>query len=121
MFTPSEGLEITGLPLMYQYWNGLSFGGDIRVIDAENHYYSEKQPGAIDSDVSRNIVDSPIICVFADFPAGPPPSSGNRVVYRFTHSSGTSSSGTSEEPGLGPIIDPGSQVGPISDFDPTTT
>ncbi len=99
MVTWSEGIEITGLPLMYQHWAGPSSDGDIRVIDAENHYYSEKYTGASDSDVSINIVDFPIRYDFADFPFGETPSSGNGVSYRFTHSSGTSdSSGTSEEP-----------------------
>lgn len=87
MVTPSEGFEITGLPLMYQHWNGLSLDAVIRVIDAENHYYSEKYTG-----VSTNIADFPIICAFADFPVGETPSSGNSVWYRFTH----------EEPGLVP-------------------
>lgn len=120
MVTPSEGFEITGLPFMYPYWNRLSSDGDIRVIDAENHYYSEKHTGASNSDVPRNIVDSPIICAFADFPAGEPPSSGNSVWYNFTHSSGTSDDEEPEQPIIAPS-NPGSDVGPISEFDPTTT
>lgn len=89
MVTPSEGVEITGLPLMYPYLDEPSFAEDIRVIDVENHYYSEKHTGAIDSDVPINIVNFPIVIDLADsqdlIATG-----GNRVVYRFTRSGGTS-------------------------------
>ena len=98
---------------MYPYWNGPSLDTITRVIDTENHYYSEKNSNPIVDSV--NIAEFPIPFDFTDI------SKGNCVSYIFLPSSGTIDPGSSEEPGLGPIIDPGSQVGPISEFDPTTT
>lgn len=83
----SEGFEVTGLPLMYPYWEGLPSVNMIRVIDAENHYYSEKPTNFTGS---INLVDFPISIHLIDIPFGETSSSQNVVEYNFTPFGGTS-------------------------------
>ena len=91
---------------MYPYWNSPFADDNTRVINTENHYYSEKPTNLITDSV--NLVSFPIDIDFADsqdlITTG-----GNRVIYHFTRSGGTS-----EEPGVGPIVGPGSGVGPTT-------
>ncbi len=102
----SEGFEVTGLPLMYPYWNGPSLNTITRVIDTENHYYSEKPTNLTGS---VNLADFPTPFDFTDISNDSPDStSGNRVSYIFTHSSGTSED---EQPD-GPIIAPSNPATP---------
>ena len=97
MVTPSEGFEITGLPLMYPYWSEPSLDTITTVIDTENHYYSEKHT---DYTNSMNFASFPIVASFADFPNSETlPDSGNAVLYTFTRFGW-------EGPGI--IINPGS-------------
>jgi len=108
MVTHTQGIEVTGLPLMYPYWNGPSTDTKTRVIDTENHYYSQKNSNPVIDSV--NMAGFPIHFGFTDIPNdSPDPTSGNCVSYNFTPSSGTS-----EEPGVGPIVGPGSGVGPTT-------
>ena len=45
----SEGIEYTGLPLMYPYPDLPGKGSEILVIDTENHYFSIKNTGITNS------------------------------------------------------------------------
>lgn len=83
----SDGFEITGLPLMYPYWNGPSADDNTRVINTENHYYSEKPTNSITDSV--NLASFPIDIDLVDS-QDPINTGGNRVRYRFTRSGGTS-------------------------------
>ena len=116
MVTWSEGIEITGLPLMYPYDAHKPIDGQTIIIDTQNHSIIIRNSDFPIPEI--NLALSPgINFTMQDIPYSETlPTSVNAVNYNFTRPSGTS-----EEPGLGPIIDPGSQVGPISDFDPTTT
>ena len=98
----SEGFEVTGLPLMYPYWNGPDqiINTTTMVIDTENHYFSEKNPNII---TSVNLANFPITIELADFQSSDV-SSGNVVLYNFTRFSGIS-----EEPIVVPA-NPGAEV-----------
>lgn len=108
MITPSEGFEVTGLPLMYPYWNGIPSSSTTVTIDVENHYYSKINTNLTNS---INVADDPLSVSLRDS-QDPNDTSGNAVLYTFTRF-GWEEPG-SEEPGLTPITDPGSEVGPIS-------
>ena len=99
MVTPSEGFEITGLPLMYPYRN-INVDGITIVIDTENHYYSEKDKVSTDP---FNLVEAPYSIVFVDAPFGQGGTS-NLVQYDFTRF------GTESDDNVGPTIPPGEVV-----------
>ena len=102
IYTPSEGLETTGLPLIYPYRAYIANNGVTTVTDTENHYYMEKNRNLTDS---TNLVfgGGLIDITFQDFPNSETlPDSGNRVFYHFTRFGW-------EEPGI--IINPGSGSG----------
>lgn len=115
MVTLSEGIEITGLPLMYPYYGDEPFDDNTIIIDTQNHSIILKSSNFTDP---VNIAERPTNYSMQDFPFSETlPDSGNAVVYRFIRSN-------YEEPTIGPA-DPGPiPIEPIndgnSDFVPQT-
>lgn len=82
MITPSEGYEITGLPLVYPY------SSDLFVIDTQNNSLIYRNS---DRTNPENWAFSGFMCAMADFPLDQErPASGNAVEYRFTRSGDSS-------------------------------
>ena len=102
----SEGMEITGLPLMYPYYAGELRDGETIIIDTQNHSIILKSSNFTDP---INLAELPIGCSMQDFPYSETlPDSGNAVVYRFARASEEP-----EEPFI--PIDPVEPVAPIED------
>ena len=97
MVTWSEGIEITGLPLMYPYNAYEPIDGQTIIIDTQNHSIIIRNSNSFVSEI--NLALSPgIDFAMQDIPYSETlPTSGNAVLYTFTRPSGTS-----EEPGLIP-------------------
>lgn len=107
MVTLSEGFEITGLPLMYPYDGYEPIDGQTIIIDTQNHSIIIRNSNSFVPEINLALPPG-INCAMQDIPYSEILPT-NAVNYNFTRPSGTS-----EEPGLEPIIDPGSEVGPIS-------
>lgn len=109
MVTFSDGFEVTGLPLMYPYFDG--FSSSI-VIDVENNsviFRNSEMTG------SMNLVSSPIYVPLIDSQY-PDDTSRNAVDYTFIPFGGTSPGLEPEEPVI--PIDPGEGGGEV--FVPAT-
>lgn len=104
MVTLSEGFEITGLPLIYPYWSGK--GGNNAVIDVENYSVIFRDNNMTDP---INLLSRPIYLALTDSQDQTEIVNKNVVDYTFTPF------GVTEEPGVGPIIDPDPAVGPITE------
>lgn len=98
MATLSEGVEFTGLPLMYSYWDGIT---NHAVIDVENHSVIIRR-NEMTSPV--NLLSNPIYIPLIDS-QDPNNTSRNAVMYLFTPFGVTP-----EDPTFGPTIPPGDVV-----------
>lgn len=102
IYTPSEGLEITGLPLVYPYNEGSTDSTTI-VINTQNHSLIHRDSSITDPrdliSLGRNGRTMHYTWVMLDFPPEPQsPTSGNVVIYNFAQFGSTS-----EEPIVVPV------------------